>query len=64
MEKIIIIALVFLWLTITLIAGYLLEAATAAIKRQQKRIHANSHAERNIMILKSTGGGKYEKMAS
>ena len=65
MEKIIIIALILLWFTITLVIGCLVENASAAIKKRNRENRTVSHTtERNIMILNSSGGSEYKKIAS
>ena len=65
MEKIIIIALILLWFAITLVIGYLLENASVAIKKRNRKNRPVSHTtERNIMILNSAGGNEYKKIAS
>ncbi len=64
MEKIIILALVFLWLSVTFLAGYLLEQVSDAIKKHRKKVTTDSNSNRNILILKSTRRSNCEKMAS
>ena len=64
MVSLIIIALIFLWLTATLCAGYLLECAANAMKRRHKARSSASASERNIQILPAARRKQYEKMAS
>ena len=64
METIIIIALVVLWLTITICAGHLMESMTNAMKKRRRTNCSDSVSERNIKILPAAVRSNCEKMAS
>lgn len=64
MERIIIIALIFLWFAITFIAGMAIETITAEIRKNKKKRVRVPETRRNILMMNTNRGQKYEKMAS
>jgi len=64
MERIIIIALIFLWFAITFIAGMAIETITAEIRKNKKKRVRVPETRRNILMINTNRGQKYEKMAS
>lgn len=62
MERLIIIALVLLWFVITFIAGYVMEAAVAAIKKQRKQNRARTSARRNTAFYSSDMERRYTRI--
>lgn len=48
MERIIIIALIFLWFSVTFFIGVLMESVSAKLKSRKNNI-SNAHTRRNIM---------------
>lgn len=64
MERIIIIALIFLWFAITFIAGMVIETITAEIRKNKKKRVRAPEAGRNILMMNANRGQEYEKMAS
>ena len=59
MERLIIIALVFLWVVIAFIAGHVMEAAVTAIKKYKKNHRMKAAVKRNITIYNSDRGRNY-----
>ncbi len=64
MERIIIIALIFLWFAITFIAGMVIETITAEIRKNKKKRVRAPETGRNILMMNANRGQEYEKMAS
>ena len=64
MERIIIIALIFLWFSITFIAGMAIETITEEIRKNKKKRVRVPETRRNILMMNTNRGQKYEKMAS
>ncbi|MBQ8903453.1 MAG: hypothetical protein IJY73_04055 [Oscillospiraceae bacterium] len=64
MERIIIIALIFLWFAITFITGMVIETITAEIRKNKKKRVRAPETGRNILMMNANRGQEYEKMAS
>ena len=65
MERIIIIALILLWLAIIFVAGVAIEAAAAGLKNNRKSVnHTAVSRRKNIRILPTSNEYKCEKIAS
>lgn len=63
MEALIITALVLFWLTVTIIAGFVMEVTAAAMKKRNCTHQPKAFTERNISILRNNEVNKTQKIA-
>ncbi len=64
MERIIIIALIFLWFAVTFIAGMAIETISTEIRKNKRKRVRVPETRRNILMMNTKRGQEYEKMAS
>lgn len=64
MERIIIIALIFLWFAVTFIAGMAIETISTEIRKNKRKRVRVPETRRNILMMNTQRGQEYEKMAS